>query len=313
MAQPGTDIINPAIRAITGSSSADAIDANLSADAFQMLNDMLDQWSNERMMLYAIDEIIFELVNNQYIYTIGTGGNVGAVVTGSISGTTLTVTVLTSGALHVGQTITGTGISAGTTISALGTGLGGNGTDAVGTYSVNVSQTVASTTITATAVRPLRVNSAFVRVSTLDYPIEVLNIETYELIGLKTLNGSWPTHLYYQPTQPVGTLYFWPLPTQGEAHLFCDHVLSQFQTINDTIQLPQGYIMALKWNLAELMIPDLGLSDESKIRMISTFAAQGRALIKRTNIHPTQLAQFDPALLSSRQMDAGWHLHGGFN
>jgi len=45
---------------------------------------------------------------------------VGAVVTGSISGTTLTVTAVTSGTLYPGQTITGTGIALGTVITALG-------------------------------------------------------------------------------------------------------------------------------------------------------------------------------------------------
>lgn len=45
---------------------------------------------------------------------------VGAVITGSISGTTLTVTGVSSGTLYPGQTIQGTGITAGTIITALG-------------------------------------------------------------------------------------------------------------------------------------------------------------------------------------------------
>ena len=66
----------------------------------------------------------------------------GAVVTGSISGTTLQVTAVAAGKLAVGQVITGTGITAGTTITGLGTGTGGTGS-----YQVNTAQTVASTTI----------------------------------------------------------------------------------------------------------------------------------------------------------------------
>jgi hypothetical protein len=67
-----------------------------------------------------------------------------ASVTGSISGTTLTVTALGSGALTVGQTLSGSGVTAGTKITALGTGTGGTGT-----YTVSASQTASSTTITA--------------------------------------------------------------------------------------------------------------------------------------------------------------------
>lgn len=69
----------------------------------------------------------------------------GATVTGSIGGTTLTVSAVTNGTLAVGQTISGTGVTAGTTIIALGTGTGGTGT-----YTVSASQTVSSTTISAT-------------------------------------------------------------------------------------------------------------------------------------------------------------------
>ena len=62
--------------------------------------------------------------------------------TGVISTTTLTASAVT-GTIAVGQLITGTGVTAGTTIVALGTGTGG-----AGTYIVSASQTVGSTTIT---------------------------------------------------------------------------------------------------------------------------------------------------------------------
>ena len=65
-----------------------------------------------------------------------------AVVTGSIAGTTLTVSGVTSGILKIGQTIEGAGVTDGTIITAFGTGSGG-----AGTYTVSASQTVSSTTI----------------------------------------------------------------------------------------------------------------------------------------------------------------------
>jgi len=49
-----------------------------------------------------------------------TSGAPGALVTGSISGNTLSVTAVTSGTLYPGQTIQGTGIAPGTIITALG-------------------------------------------------------------------------------------------------------------------------------------------------------------------------------------------------
>lgn len=67
---------------------------------------------------------------------------VGAIFTASISATAMTVTAVSAGAIAIGQTISGTGVTAGTTI------VSGAGTSWV----VSVSQTVSSTTITATSV-----------------------------------------------------------------------------------------------------------------------------------------------------------------
>ena len=76
------------------------------------------------------------------------------VVTGTIAGTTLTVTSVTSGFINVGSVINGTGITADRIyVSALGTGLGGTGT-----YTINLTQTVAvPTTITCTYANPLNI------------------------------------------------------------------------------------------------------------------------------------------------------------
>jgi hypothetical protein len=70
----------------------------------------------------------------------------GASFTGTISGTTLTVSSLT-GTIQVGTTLSGTGVTAGTTISSQLTGTTGS----TGTYQVNTSQTVASTAMTTSA------------------------------------------------------------------------------------------------------------------------------------------------------------------
>jgi hypothetical protein len=67
---------------------------------------------------------------------------INCVFTGSTSGTTLTVSAVTSGTLHAGMTITNSSLSAKTVITALGTGTGG-----AGTYTINNSQTVGSSTM----------------------------------------------------------------------------------------------------------------------------------------------------------------------
>jgi hypothetical protein len=71
-----------------------------------------------------------------------------AALGGSIATTTFTDTTHGSGRFTVGMALTGTGVTAGTYITALGTGTGANNG---GTYTVNISQTVTAQTITGTA------------------------------------------------------------------------------------------------------------------------------------------------------------------
>ncbi len=321
MTQP-IDIISRALKDIGALEAGETPAPADAQDAFDMLNDMLDQWSNESMMVFYKTEIIFTLTGGQTQYTIGPGGQIGGTLTGSISGTTLTVTDVSDGAIALGMTLAGSGVAPGTKIVRFGSGAGGN-VNSDGTYTVNISQTVASTTISAYYERPLNINSAFVRVNTnsngqpilnggLDYPITILNLENYELIGLKTLNGPWPRALYYQPSETLGTITVWPNPSQGEMHIFSDTIFQRFTSINDEIVIPQGYYMALRWCLAERLMPMYGKASPTQIQMINSFAGHAKATIKRTNMRPVQTARFEDSLIVGKRADAGWILTGGF-
>lgn len=67
----------------------------------------------------------------------------------------LTVTAVASGTIYLGMIITGTGVTAGTMITAFGTGTGG-----AGTYTVSTSATVASTTMVGTVQSKIMVEQA---------------------------------------------------------------------------------------------------------------------------------------------------------
>lgn len=303
------DLVTRSLKSIGAVAPGESVDSEDANDAFDMLNDMLDQWSNSTMMVPYITEIIFTLTSNTYQYTIGNGGSIGGTFTGSISGTTLTVSSISAGNIALGQYLSGSGVTNGTQVTQFLTGAG-----QTGTYQVSTSHTATgSITITTYYQRPLRINSAFVRVSSLDYIVTPINVEQYELIGFKTLAGPWPRVLYYQPSGPVGNITFWPVPGSGEVHMFAETVLGQFQSLSDYVTLPQGYNMAIRWNLAELLMPEYGKNDPQMIALVTKNAADGRAWIKRTNMQPPQTAKFDDALVSMhRRNDAAWIFSGGF-
>ena len=397
MTQP-IEIISRALKDIGALEAGEVPTPDAAQDALEMLNDLIDQWSNEGMMVYNVTEIVFPLISGQTHYTIGpdpsTANYIGASITGSIvgkiltvtnattgavalgqtlsgigingvatrivefltgaggnvneagtyrlnissttpapaftasiSGTTLNVTAIATGYLGVGAVISGTGVTSGTTITAVLSASGG-----VGTYTVSNSLSLGSRAMTATVTpipitlyyqKPLGIDSAFVRINTtsngqpilnggLDYQVSILALENYNQIGLKTLNGPWPKALYYNPGAESGNLTVWPNPAQGEMHLFTSTIYSTYDDLYENIAFPQGYAMCLRWNLAERLMPMYGKVNPTQIDMINSYAAQAKATLKRTNMKPVMTASYPDSMLSSRAKDAGWILNGGF-
>lgn len=302
------DLVTQSLKAVGAYTTGDTLDPEDANDAFDMLNDFLDTCSNSTMMVPYVTEIIFTLIGGTYKYTIGPGGTIGGTFTGAISSNTLTVSAIPLGDIALGQYISGAGVTSGTQITQFLTGAGG-----VGTYQVNIAQTVGSEALQSYYQRPLNIESAFVRVNTLDFPVSVMSLENYNQIGLKTLAGPWPKALYYQSSVPLGNVTLWPVPNSGELHMFAETILARFNALTDTVILPQGYRMFLRWNLAELLLPEYGKKDPIMVQLIQQNAANSRAWIKRTNMQTPPVASFDDALISShRQADAAWIYSGGF-
>jgi microcystin-dependent protein len=85
-------------------------------------------------------------LRGQFVRGWASASTTSATVTGSIATTTLTVSAVGSGLIQIGDILSGTGVTANTKVISQLTGATGG----IGTYTVDTSQTVSSTTITAT-------------------------------------------------------------------------------------------------------------------------------------------------------------------
>ncbi len=109
---------------------------------------------------------------------------------------TLDVTAVTSGELHIGDVLTGTGVDAGLTITAFGTGTGG-----VGTYIVSTTTGFASTTISVGSLATCTIDSVvpgeFVITSPTTGPNSIVNNPV-------DVSGSITSTLFAQPNISSG-------------------------------------------------------------------------------------------------------------
>lgn len=144
--------------------------------------------------------------------------------------------------------------------------------------------------------RPMRINdSPYCTVSGVDYPIEQIGQEDYDLIALKTQPGQIIERLLYVNDNPNGRITLWPVPNAIVAiTLSIDRILTQVPNLATVMTFPPGYLLAIRHALGIMLAPDYGrtVSDEIKQVAQSSFASIKRAnKVKRT-------AKYDAALVS---------------
>lgn len=196
--------------------------ADESADALAMLNQMLDLWWNDRMVVYHILQESFTL-------SIG-----------------------------------------------------------------NASRSIGATGDFATT-RPLRIeDGCFVRRSNYDYQVSVLRDRAlYDNIGVKSLTGI-PRFVFYDATEPNGTLYFWPTPDAADTvYLNSMARLQGTLSLTTAITMPPGYEKLLTDGLAIELCPEYGMDAPASVQR--SFA-QSKRVIQRVNA-PSPVMGFDVGAL----------------
>lgn len=306
-------LIQGALLNVNAYAPGEAIRAADSANALEVLNDLLESWDNDRAQIYCTAENVFNYVSGQYQYTVGNydAGQFAGIVTSAsftVTGVTVPADMIARGDL------TGTGIPAGTTIVSTNPGAGTILMSAAATSTPGTQQIRYTIPGNFKMSRPLRVLDSYTRIngstSALDYPITVVSRERYNEIGFKAIDSPWPVVVWYNPTMPFGTLSFYQAPSDpAELHLFTDVLLTNFAALTTDVRMPQGYSRMLKWCLAKELAPQFGkewgMTNEKNM-------ADALMKVRQLNKQPVSVATFDGELFGGAHTDAGWYLMGGF-
>lgn len=323
------DLITGALRNLNALEAGETPNASDSADSLQVLNDMLESWSIEKLLIFSSTENKFVFTPGKYQYTIG--NPVGGTFTGTLVAGSPTISGVTiPSALVVGAMITDVQasipVSPATKVTAIGTNtitLSANALSTVSsleTFTYTTPGDIAYDSSSGKSITlPVRITNAFTRITVgngdpmvqgLDYQIRIIPRDKYTALGLKGISGPWPTDLYYDRTYPLGNIYFYPNPSQaGELHYWTDTILADLSDMTAPINLPQGYARAIKTNLAIELAAEYGKAVSPSLAMR---AKESKAMIKSLNSVPEIQAFFDQHILKSRRADAGFIMHGGF-
>jgi hypothetical protein len=154
--------------------------------------------------------------------------------------------------------------------------------------------------------RPDRLEYAFLRFlnnpppagTFVDIPLDIIQSpEDYSRITVKQI-GTLPWRVFYDTQWPVGILKFWPVPqaTIYELHIGIKTVLPRFQSLNQAINFPPEYEVALNWCLARRFRTAFQMPPDPDITQL---ARDGLNTIRLANQQVGVLRM--PAFLRSRQ------------
>lgn len=117
--------------------------------------------------------------------------------------------------------------------------------------------------------RPIRITGAYVRDSQdVDHPVRIVSEKEYREVSTKSTQGR-PYILWYNPTNPLGTIYCYFVPETVETlYLHSIKPLSEV-TLATTLVYPDSYQEPLIYNLALRLGPEFGRRVPDDVKRIA--------------------------------------------
>lgn len=145
---------------------------------------------------------------------------------------------------------------------------------------------------------------------TLEMPLQPLTDDAYAKIPQKDLESTYPTSWYYNPTFPLGTLTFWPVPTSStiQGVLYARTALADVTSTATTFTLPPGYQRMVETNLALEIAP---LFNATPSPVLIKLAMDSKQLVERENTRMMDLSVDTAALGQTARGWTNWSIRTG--
>lgn len=294
-------LIASALRKVNAFESGETPDSQSVTDATSALNSMLKHWQGSGIHIWRTTEAILFPQLNQVRYVLGT--------TTDHATETYVETALTSAAANGASTVVVDSVTGIATTYKIGIQLD-DGT----LHWTTVNGAPSGTTVTLTAVltdyaaagnlvvvyqtdlvRPLKILSArrYNFSSGIETPLDEMDRIEYHELPNKT-SESTVNAFYYDRrggTNTTGYIYLWPEPsTVDEAiKMTVARPIEIFSVAGDTPDLPEEWIRAIEWGLADEIADDYDVPDPKRGR-IERRAAQ---YLAEANWHERELISFE--------------------
>jgi hypothetical protein len=152
--------------------------------------------------------------------------------------------------------------------------------------------------------RPSKITGVGVMISEIELPVDIITVEEWAKIVDKGTGSTQATKVYVEGTYPLETLNFWPMPTANNTVvIYSQKPIASTLALADTLSMPDGYELALEYNLALFLAPEFGRQIDP---MIFEQAKDLKAALMRQNTKASYMTTDAPGGTSRR-----WNMQSG--
>ena len=145
-------------------------------------------------------------------------------------------------------------------------------------------------------------------------PCNLRDWQWWQYNAVQGVTSSFPTDVYYKPSYPLGVVTFWPVPTVAYGfELVTRTLVDESITLAGTFSMPQGYLDAAIFSLAESCIPSFGTVSGETAARISKAASEARAKVFANNDFSGRLATVDAGMPQSVGVRSTFNYRTGLN
>lgn len=158
--------------------------------------------------------------------------------------------------------------------------------------------------------RPVTIDSASWLNGGFYTPIDVhMDADRYDSLSNPSLAGV-PSEVYYNPTWPNGSLYFYPVPSTAYSLILTTRVVLGQVLLSDIFSMPPGYRSAVTLTLQEALVPAYPGSQTTDL---ARDAGKARARAFGNNTRVPRLRTQDSGMPSGRSNSGYDYRSGGWN
>lgn len=143
--------------------------------------------------------------------------------------------------------------------------------------------------------QPIKIDSASMTAGGIDCPLEIVDALGWAAITEIGATAIITRKLYCNYLYPLSNVLFWPFQrVPATLNMWLYSPIEAFTTLDETIDLPQGYEAGLRWNLAVNLAPEYGRPiDQSVFAGAQNF----KASLVQLNASNLMRSQTPPAAL----------------